>query len=198
MLNRLIRPHLGSSRKIHPGQRIHSSLLLGDEASASYNPKARPVNDDSSFWTILRTKGFQSEWLEIDLYKATQTAMEDYIAGNCNTALHVLNKIATSGKPTWFQSVHTVYLRLGVGDGRQAIYEKMIEVLRENVSESKVQHQLLDFSMGIFERNPLDRAQRKLMRSVEIRSSLSKLSESQNKEYQETVHRFLVFYSNRG
>lgn len=171
--------------------------MLGDEASASYNPKARPVSDDSSFWTILRTEGFQSEWLEIDLYKATQTTMEDYIAGNSNTASHILHKIATSGKPTWFQSVHKVYLRLGVGDGRQAIYEKMIEVLRENVPDAMVQHRLLDFSMGIFEKNPLDRAQRKLMRSVEIRSSLSKLLESQHKEYQETVQRFLEFYSDR-
>lgn len=123
--------------------------------------------------------------------------MEDYIAGNSNTASQILPKIATSGKPTRFQIVHKVYLSLGVGDGRQAIYEKMIEVLREKVPDVKVQHRLLDFSMDIFRNNPLDHAQRKLIRSVEIRSSLSKLSESKNKEYQETVQHFLDFYTDR-
>ena len=60
---------------------------------------ARPVNDDLLFWTKLRTEEFRSEWLEIDLYKATQIAMEDYMAGNYNTSSAILEKIATSGEP---------------------------------------------------------------------------------------------------
>ena len=94
-----IRPHLGSSRKIHPGQKIHSSLLLDDGASTDYTPMARPVDDDFLFWSKLQADKFKSDWLEIDLYQATETVLRDYIDGHHDMSFRILQKIATSGEP---------------------------------------------------------------------------------------------------
>lgn len=93
-----IRPHLGSSRKIHPGQKIHSSLLLDDGASTDYTPMARPVDDDFLFWSKVRADKFKSEWLEIDLYHTIEIVLKDHIAGY-GMSLRILEKIATSGEP---------------------------------------------------------------------------------------------------
>jgi len=53
--NWLIRPHLGSPRKIHAGQKIHSSLMLSN--NRRYTPKARPLDDSPDFWEEARENG---------------------------------------------------------------------------------------------------------------------------------------------
>jgi hypothetical protein len=96
----VIRPHLGSSRKIHRGQRIHSSLMLTDKTHREYTPKARPLGDDPNFWENARTTGLR-DWLELDLYEYTETLVkclgtEHPING---TTLQTLRQTAISGKP---------------------------------------------------------------------------------------------------
>jgi len=57
LIKAFVRPHLGSGRKIHRGQKIHSSLLRADgSTSENYIPNARPFDDDPSFWEKLRDK----------------------------------------------------------------------------------------------------------------------------------------------
>jgi len=172
--------------------------LLDDGASNSYTPMARPLNDDFMFWEKLRTEEFQSEWLETDLYEVTQTAMEDYIAGNFTTSSHILQKIATSGEPVQLRILPKISLTLGLGDGRQAIYDKMVEVLRfTRVPDIEAHHRLLEFSIKIFRKDSQDKVQLKLMRSVVVRPPLSKLLESNNKEFQKTAREFLMHFADR-
>jgi len=91
----VIRPHLGASRKIHPGQKIHGSFFLGD---IPYTPKARPFEDDVEFWETLRSKRFSSDLVELELYEKTRLVMESF---NDEPAYAVdsLHRIATSSKP---------------------------------------------------------------------------------------------------
>jgi hypothetical protein len=71
------RPHLGSTRKIHPGQKIHSSLLLSKKV---YSPKARTPEGDTTFWDRLRKEeGFKRKWVEFDLYEHAANVMDDFI-----------------------------------------------------------------------------------------------------------------------
>jgi len=80
VINWLIRPHLGSSRKIHPGQKIHSSLLLSDNRHY--------------FWQA-RSDGL-GDWLELDLYEYTQTLVWMLINETPGT-LQTLHQTAMSG-----------------------------------------------------------------------------------------------------
>jgi hypothetical protein len=109
LTNWAIRPHLGAGRKIHHGQKIHSSLLLANN-ERNYTPKARPP-DRSLIWKTLHDKGFGSkmagQWVEFDLYQSTKTAVENLVTslkddvapGKKSAALEALYQIATSGKP---------------------------------------------------------------------------------------------------
>ena len=93
--NWLIRPHLGSPRKIHPSQKIHSSLTLTDKTDGEYTPKAHPLDDDPGFWEEARTK--HSNWLELDLYEYTETLVKQLVTHGPGTTLQTLHQIAMSG-----------------------------------------------------------------------------------------------------
>ncbi|KAJ2920040.1 hypothetical protein MD484_g253, partial [Candolleomyces efflorescens] len=91
-------PHLWSPRKIHPGQKIHISVVLAD---ASYVPKARkpPVMDkatreggtdatatgveEGSFWNRLRADASANSmgWLELDLVGYVRVLVKKSLAG---------------------------------------------------------------------------------------------------------------------
>ncbi|KAJ2920109.1 hypothetical protein MD484_g249, partial [Candolleomyces efflorescens] len=82
-------PHRGRSRKIHWGQKIHSSLIL---ASTPYNPKARPPPQSGAsptgefwFWDQLREDGLKNTtgWLEIDIsdYSTARRITRMFIGG---------------------------------------------------------------------------------------------------------------------
>ena len=90
----MIRPHLGSSRKFHPGQKIHGSFFLGD---IPYTPKARPLGDDIGFWETLRSKRFSSDLVELELYEKTGLVVESFNDKRAD-AVDSLQKIATSSK----------------------------------------------------------------------------------------------------
>ena len=86
----MIRPHLGSPRKIHPGQKIHSSLMLSDKAK--YTAKARPLDDNPNFWE----KGLTGlgDSLESDLYEDRQTIVKNLITDHTGTAEQTLCQTA--------------------------------------------------------------------------------------------------------
>ena len=81
------RPHFGASRKIHDGQKIHSSLLLGDRLinRMPYTPKARPVRDDPHFWENAWKNGL-GDWQELDLYIYADNLVERF-AGTLDSNL---------------------------------------------------------------------------------------------------------------
>ena len=96
-----VRPHLGSGRKIHEHQKIHSSLLRADGSNAEdYIPKARPFSDNISFWKALRDKEQEptDEWLERDLYEHSQFAVEKLVTDGDDTTLKSLHHTYISGK----------------------------------------------------------------------------------------------------
>jgi len=96
----VIRPHLGSSRKIHAGQKIHGSFFLGD---MPYTPKARPLGDDTGFWETLRSKRVSSDLVELELHEKTRLVVESF-NDQCADAEDSLQKIATSSKLLFLSS----------------------------------------------------------------------------------------------
>ena len=97
--NQWIRPHLGLSRKIHSGQKIHSSLMLSD--NKKYAPKARPLSNDPNFWENARKNGL-GDWLEHDLYEYTYTLVERLIGEDPGTALQTLRETMMLGMSNQF------------------------------------------------------------------------------------------------
>jgi hypothetical protein len=98
----LFRLHLGSSRQIQPGQKIHSSLLLArGEFAEKYKPIARPPTGDDSFWDMLRREDAIDddgvrEWLEIDLYEYAKMLVESMIKEDASTLKRPLHMPFTS------------------------------------------------------------------------------------------------------
>ncbi|KAJ2912081.1 hypothetical protein MD484_g8331, partial [Candolleomyces efflorescens] len=121
------RPHLGSARKIHRGQKIHSSLIL---AKTEYQPKARPpppdfdptpdlarvrsqqLSREDGFWKALRDDGLSNSmgWLEIDLFGYAELLIKRFLAGK---------------EDQEFEEIVKKY----PGDGPQAIYDNTVEVV---------------------------------------------------------------------
>jgi hypothetical protein len=61
-----------------------------------YTPKARPYNDDRSFWNNLRDEAKdaaanESNWLELDLYELIKLAVEELVTTGNNTTLKSLH-----------------------------------------------------------------------------------------------------------
>ncbi|RXW12284.1 hypothetical protein EST38_g13570 [Candolleomyces aberdarensis] len=75
-------PHFGSTRKIHEGQKIHYSLVLG-KTERAYVPKARPPSKNLSFWNTLRNDPFQNptNLLEIETFYRGADAVRKILAG---------------------------------------------------------------------------------------------------------------------
>ena len=126
------RPHFWSARKIHPGQKIHSSLILAD---TPYIPKARPPksdtihqggllrrllsrfqplgasapSEDGKFWQKLRKDGLANSegWLEIDLFAYARILLkrrrEDRVVDN------ELKEIVEKCKFHWRHSLDVVH-----------------------------------------------------------------------------------------
>ena len=108
--NYFVRPHLGSGRKIHANQKIHSSLLVAGKLMSGYTPKALPLDDDPSFWEAARLEvlGDRLEW---DLFDVVRSHVENFITRHDITVWHVLQQTATWGKFSQyfrnFRSSHT-------------------------------------------------------------------------------------------
>lgn len=194
--HQLFRPHLGSSRKIHPGQKIHSSLMLTDKTRREYTPKARPLDDDPNFWEKAHTTGL-GNWLELDLYEYTKTLVRSLGTNECpdnGTALQTLRQTVISGKPTPFFRHFTVYRDRLLADGWQAVYEGVIGTLRYINLETK--HRFLHSAMDILAgKSPQGSTSRKLSRSNKIFPLVSDLWKSNIKSDQEVAQRFLLQFT---
>ncbi|KDR70478.1 hypothetical protein GALMADRAFT_76068 [Galerina marginata CBS 339.88] len=163
------KPHLGSSRKIHAGQKIHGSLMLSNKMGKDYTPKARPLGDDPSFWAKAHAEGL-GDWLAADLYEFAQTLVEKFLNEMDNTALQTLP------------------------DGRQAVYDGVIGGLRSTETATETKYQLLKSTVDII---PESGPTLKLCHSNEVQNLISDLRESNNKDYQEMVRQFLEQFTDR-
>jgi len=186
----MIRPHLGSPRKIHRGQRIHSSLLLSDKPK--YIPKARPLDGDPHFWEKGRTG--LSDWLEIDLYEHTQTLVKNLITECPGRALQILRQTAKRGTATSILQIFcTTYIRWSLADGWQAVYEGVIKTL--NGLEPRGKHLLLQYAMDILGQSAPGLTSLKLGRSIDILPLLSNLVESNLESHKMVMRRFLMEFT---
>ncbi|TFK27480.1 WD40 repeat-like protein [Coprinopsis marcescibilis] len=137
------KPHLGSSRKIHHGQKIHSSFILGEDQKG-YIPKARPPdvaqNDEAKqFWGAIYSDGLMNkdDWLEIDLVQYVKTLVKKFIDGNGNSK-DSLDKLSLETVAKYTQ-------------GLQIVYAEVVEVIkkRDKVPEIK-RAQLVAKTMELF------------------------------------------------
>ena len=64
---------------------------------SEYTPKARPLNDDLSFWETARQKGL-GDWLESELYDVVGAHVERFITEHDSTVWQILRQTVTSGK----------------------------------------------------------------------------------------------------
>ena len=78
-------------------------------------------------------------------------------------------------------------MRSLLADGLQAVYDGVISVLGRNNLEPELKYRLLESSVDIIGRHPLDGRFLKLCRSIEIHPLLSNLLEKNIKKYQKIV-----------
>ncbi|KIJ94689.1 hypothetical protein K443DRAFT_351189 [Laccaria amethystina LaAM-08-1] len=175
-------PHLGQSRKIHRGQKIHSSLVRAARSTAdSYKPKAKPFNANPSFWEILRdgekeSTAYISEWLELDLYEQSKRAAEKLVDGD-DTAL---------------KSLHDIFI---LGEVRQVVYSIVIHALHEKELTLARKDLLLRTTMDLF-KNSRNDFHFKLSPLREIQPLLSDLlCHSDNAEYRRTAWDFVTIFT---
>ncbi|KJA17498.1 hypothetical protein HYPSUDRAFT_192134 [Hypholoma sublateritium FD-334 SS-4] len=162
------KPHLGSPRKIHKGQKIHSSFLLAERLinGQPYTPKARPLEDDPNFWETARKDGL-GEWLEQDLYEYVNELVKQFI----NT-LHV-DMVDDS---IILQNLRQIALR---ADGQQAVcdnlFKSIIDTFEKSDSEYELKKkcQLLNSTADILSESPDDLKQ---AHSVELRGLIRRVT----------------------
>ncbi|KDR68091.1 hypothetical protein GALMADRAFT_1051503 [Galerina marginata CBS 339.88] len=161
------KPHLGKSRKIHSGQKIHSSLLLSNKA---YTPKARP-DKDPNFWEPERL----SQWLASDLYESTKTRVKRFMTESDDAMLLVLHQTAT-----W-------------ADGRQAVYEAVIDTLKQPSLEPEKVYRLLQSTLEILKKSASDSEYLGLTLgpSNEIFLPVAGLLSSEKNEHREIARQFM-------
>ena len=61
-----------------------------------YTPKARPVDDDLSFWETARLKGL-GDWLESELYDVVRAHVEKFITEHDSSVWQILRQTVTAG-----------------------------------------------------------------------------------------------------
>ncbi|KAJ3507945.1 hypothetical protein NLJ89_g6019 [Agrocybe chaxingu] len=187
------KPHFGSGRKIQPGQKIHTSLLLAKGAD-EYIPVARPPPDVTWDWTKVRKEDAINQpelrgWLEFDLYEYTKTAVGALITDG-EGSLEGLRQIAVSA------------------DGQQAVYDAVIDNLNsvevdhesqtEDVKEASCtkQTRLLHATLQIVETPSDGGTQLELSKSSEVFPWVSSLWDSEKDEYREVVRDFILQLTN--
>lgn len=190
----LIRFHLGSSRKIHSDQKIHSSLFLFDrDTKTKYIPKARPLDDDDLFWENFSDLS-KIEWLELDLYEYTEEVIRSFARDPNDNTLHTLRRIGTSGKSARFSGFARGVTEDRSGDGQQVLYDKVIQFLNTE-NDLRVKYELLRLAMDV--QAPRRHSKLKLSRSTQIRPFISKLLDSSNNSYRKTAQEFIMRFSDR-
>ena len=191
--NCFVRPHLGSGRKIHANQKIHGSLLLAGNLTREYTPRARPLYDDASFWERARQEGL-GDWLELDLYDAVRAHVENFITEDNNTVWRILRQTATWGKLAQYLRFFVAHIWPHLADGRQAVYDQVINELKKPALKPEIMFQLLHNTVDILGGHT---AYLKLSPSIEIWPLVAVLRCSNEKRYREIVQQFVEQFTDR-
>ena len=158
-----------------------------------YTPKARLLDDDPFSWENARQEGLR-DWLELDLYDAVRTDVKEFITRQDNTVWKNLRNTATWGKLAQYLSESFVaHICPHLADGRQALYDQVIDNLREPALEPEIKFQLLDNTVNILGRV----ANLKLSSSIEIRPLAAGLRSSSDRRYQEAAQQFMEQLTDR-
>ncbi|KIK12754.1 hypothetical protein PISMIDRAFT_689228 [Pisolithus microcarpus 441] len=161
------KPHLGKSRKIHKGQRIHGSFF--DIENKAYVPKARPPKDAEDFWSNLRKC---PEWQEFDVDASMQKTVEGFLTNPNHdpNVLQNLSKLVASG------------LR------QQALYTKIMTTLKDSSVPGKIKYRLLAAAVDILGKHSSGASPLILDRWIDIAPILEGLK-TDNDDYNEKVVR---------
>ncbi|RXW12342.1 hypothetical protein EST38_g13512, partial [Candolleomyces aberdarensis] len=132
-------PHLWAGRKIHEGQKIHYSFIEG-ETTSPYVPKARPKDNQVSFWADLRSEVLRGsvQLLERDVFYRAADAVNKVLVGD--DVRDLLKELVADET------------------GSQFLYDEVIETLRlwdkrDPQLELSVKCQLLRTTSDIFQNN---------------------------------------------
>ncbi|EDR07594.1 uncharacterized protein LACBIDRAFT_388237 [Laccaria bicolor S238N-H82] len=177
-------PHRWKGRKIHPGQKIHISLVwAAAELAQNYIPKARPppLDDGISFWEKLRIEKEQipnnSEWLELDRSYHIKLAVQ---------------KLVTQSDDALLKSLHDTSMS---ADTRQGVYDSVIDALEKKQPTLTLdnKNRLLHTTMQLLKKSPRNKPDFKLRTSHDIRPLLSDLLADTN--YQQTACEFVTVFT---
>ena len=70
--------------------------MLAGKLKSEYTPKARPLDDDPSFWDRAHKEGLR-HWLALDLDDAVRAHVKKFIKEHDSTVWENLRQIATWG-----------------------------------------------------------------------------------------------------
>ncbi|KJA23446.1 hypothetical protein HYPSUDRAFT_137751 [Hypholoma sublateritium FD-334 SS-4] len=137
------KPHLGSPRKIHVGQKIHSSFFLTSNVcnGEPYTPKACPLHDDTSFWQPARWEKELCSWLVPDTYEHLDSLVDRFIDEPDIDLLVSLHQIASWSKQA---SIFTRYLHsslaLKILSKKCWLLQSSMEILAKSPDNLKHHH----------------------------------------------------------
>jgi hypothetical protein len=89
------------------------------------------------------------------------------------------------------------YILRPLADGWQAVYEGVIEGLRDKNSQSEAKAQLLNFALDILTKSVRKDTLPKLHYSYSVRTLVSDLWKCNNEDYQQIARQFVERFSNR-
>ena len=138
--------------------------MLAGNLATGYTPNARPLGDDPLFWDKAREKGL-GDWLELDLYDVVRTNVENFITKGDSTVWQILRHTATWGELAQHLRFFVANIWPHLADGRQAVYDQVIDELKKVALEPEVMFQLLHNTVDILGGHG---ANLKLSSSIEI------------------------------
>ena len=161
---------------------------------SEYTPKARPLDDDLSFWETARLKGL-GDWLESELYDVVRAHVEKFITDHDRTVWQILRQTVTAGNLAQCLGIFVaqVWPHLAA-DGRQALYDQVIDGLKTPALKPEIMFQVLHNTVDILGGHQADL---KLSPSIEIWPLIADLRHSNEKRYQETAQHFVEQFTDR-
>ena len=93
-----------------------------------------------------------------------------------------------------FSGLSLINEDLRLGDGRQALYERMVKVLRICTSDLRDKYRLLHLTVDVLTRKG---SEFKLSPPGQIKPFVSELLDNGDKDYRKTAHEFMEQFSDR-
>ncbi|KJA23408.1 hypothetical protein HYPSUDRAFT_39890 [Hypholoma sublateritium FD-334 SS-4] len=171
------KPHLGSPRKIHAGQKIHSSFFLTSNVhnGEPYTPKARPLHDDTSFWQLARWEKELRSWLVPDTYEHLDSLVDRFVDEPDTDLLLSLHQIAS-----WSNRQGELFITL---------YKGVIGILRKDNYPLEKKFRLLQSSTEILAKSPDNL---KHVHSAEIRRLIHRDRLSTSPDHRRMLDQFMA------